>query len=155
MALRNRQKIAFLLVVLVVAVPFSYMQASKGQSSFSKLDYIQTLYTANSSLLQYVSLYDGYLWVVGSRATSFLNKYNDSTDALVASALINRTWGESYSAYVYGGVVYVTGFNTAGGYIETFNESTLAEINWFSMPSDFCLRCLRSDAKSYAIWRRG
>jgi len=110
------------------------IQTVKAQSLQPSLIYEQTLFPKNNVGLQYASVYDGYLWIVSSDNTYVLSKYNVSTLELLGSVPLAVRSGDSYSAYVHDGVVYVMG---EGSYIETFNESTLAEINYFTQPNIF------------------
>jgi len=99
-------------------------------------------YTSKSSN-SYTSFYDGYMWVAtsgyagGGGGYNCLYKYNATTMKLLGNVTPPTKWSEAYSPYVYGGVVYVVGWeypdSVVTGFVDTYNESTLAPIHNYIM----------------------
>ncbi len=88
----------------------------------------------NSDLLEYPSVYDGYLWIVQSNPWPAVLKCNLTTQEVIAQTTLPyvTTLAEYFPAYVYDGLVFVPGedglTNVSNGQIVIMNETTLATV---------------------------
>ena len=120
-------------VTLFVLGYNTYLSAiSVAQNVFMSSSSIISSSTQN--ILQYPTVYDGYLWIVQSHSLGgapTLEKCSLTTNSVIASTQLNSSIFEAFSAFVINGLVIIPSIPaSAGGYsgLTILNESTLSYI---------------------------
>jgi hypothetical protein len=134
--------LAFLAMIIQISILASLplTNAVEGPPS----SYFYSTYTpmlASIDLLEYPSVFDGYLWVIASNPWPVLLKCNLTTQEVINSTVLPHvsSYSEYFSAFVYRNLVFVPGedgqTDLSNGQIAILNENTLMLEATYTIPN--------------------